>query len=65
LAAGSFALGIIAGRLFPAEIHPGVYVVAIIFAFAAAATAKRRVALWAPMLLPATYVFLASGKRRL
>ena len=57
-----FALGIIAGRLFPSEIHPGVYVVAIIFAFAAAATAKRRVALWAPMLLSATalagYVYI-------
>ncbi|MEC7905724.1 MAG: hypothetical protein VYC82_00705 [Verrucomicrobiota bacterium] len=58
-----FASGIIAGRLFPAEIHPGVCVVVIIFAFAAAATAKRRVALLAPMLLPATalagYVYIA------
>ena len=57
-----FALGIIAGRLFPTEIHPGVYAVAIIFAFVAAAIAKRRVALWVPMLLPATaltgYVYI-------
>ena len=57
-----FALGIIAGRLFPRKIHPRVYAVAIIFAFVAAAIAKRRVALWAPMLLPATgligYVYI-------
>ena len=57
-----FALGIIAGRLFPTEIHPGVYAIAIIFAFVAAAIAKRRVALWMPMLLPATtltgYVYI-------
>ena len=49
-----FALGIIAGRLFPTEIHPGVYAVAIIFAFVAATFAKRRVELWVPMLLLAT-----------
>jgi len=57
-----FAFGIIAGRVFPAEIHPGVYVIAIIFAFAATESAKRRFALWVPMLLPATafagYVYI-------
>ena len=44
-----FALRIIAGRLFPTEIHPGVHADAIIFAFVAAVIAKRRVALWAPI----------------
>ena len=55
-----FVLGIISGRLFPAEIHPSVYLVAI--ALALVATATRRLALWAPMLLTATalagYVYI-------
>ena len=58
-----FALGIIAGRLFPSEIHAWFYAVLIVLALTAAVTANRRFAFWAATLLStsalAGYVYIA------
>ena len=57
-----FIFGIIAGRIFPVEIHPVIYTVVIALSIASIASANQPLSRWAPMLLPATafagYVYI-------
>ena len=57
-----FVLGIISGRLFPAEIHPGIYLLAIVLSIASILSARQRVSRWGPMLMLTTafagYVYI-------
>ena len=49
-----FILGIIAGRLFPVEIHPVSHAVVIALSIASMVSTRQPLSRWAPMLLPAT-----------
>ncbi len=49
-----FIFGIIAGRIFPVEIHPVIFAMVIALSIAFIALANQPLSRWGPMLLPVT-----------